>query len=50
MKFNQKLKRVEIPNDTIEKYLYVFKEIFNKTQNSGHYSMMMKEELLNLRI
>lgn len=35
---------IEMPDDTIEKYLHVFKEIFNKTQNSGHYSMMMKEE------
>jgi len=36
---------IEIPDDTIEKYLKVFKEIFSETQNLGHYSMMMKEDL-----
>lgn len=34
---------IEVPDDTIEKYLDVFKGIFEKTRNIGHYSMMMKE-------
>ena len=34
---------IEMPDDTIEKYLCVFKGIFDKTQNIGHYLMMMKD-------
>ena len=34
---------IEIPDDTIEIYLSVFKGIFNGTKNIGHY-MMMKDE------
>jgi len=34
---------IEIPNETIEKYLKVFKEIFTQTDNKGHYNMMMQE-------
>lgn len=33
---------IESPNDTIESYLKVFKEIFVHTQNIGHYNMMMQ--------
>lgn len=36
---------IEIPDDTIVNYLRVFKRIFEKTQNLGHYLMMMKEEV-----
>lgn len=32
---------VEVPNDTIEVYLDVFKDIFEYTDNIGHYNMMM---------
>ncbi len=32
---------VEAPNETITKYLDVFKNIFAYTQNTGHYNMMM---------
>jgi wobble nucleotide-excising tRNase len=32
---------VEVPDNTIEKYLNVFKEIFIHTNNSGHYDLMM---------
>jgi wobble nucleotide-excising tRNase len=35
---------IEIPDDTIEIYLSVFKGIFNGTKNIGHYMMMMKDE------
>ena len=34
---------IEIPNEIIEKYLKVFKEIFVQTDNKGHYNMMMQE-------
>lgn len=33
---------IEAPDDTIETYLKVFKEIFIHTQNIGHYNMMMQ--------
>ena len=33
---------VETPDNTIEKYLTVFKEIFAHTDNIGHYNMMME--------
>ena len=33
---------IEAPDDTIEKYLKVFKEIFEYTHNKGHYRMMME--------
>lgn len=32
---------IEAPDDTIDKYLKVFKEIFEYTHNKGHYRMMM---------
>ena len=32
---------IEVQDDTIEKYLTVFKDIFKKTDNLGHYNMMM---------
>jgi len=32
---------IEVQDDTIEKYLTVFKDIFKKTGNLGHYNMMM---------
>ena len=35
---------VENPHLTIEKYLEVFKNIFNYTENIGHYEMMMSDE------
>jgi wobble nucleotide-excising tRNase len=35
---------IEIQEGTIEKYLQVFKDIFKKTGNLGHYNMMMKIE------
>lgn len=34
---------IEMPDDIIEKYLEVFKGVFEKTNNFGHYQMMMKE-------
>jgi len=34
---------IEVPNEMIEKYLKVFKNIFIQTSNEGHYCMMMKE-------
>ena len=33
---------IEIQDNTIDKYLEVFKQIFIKTDHSGHYNMMMK--------
>lgn len=33
---------IEMPNDTIEKYLSVFQKIFEYTENIGHYNMMME--------
>jgi wobble nucleotide-excising tRNase len=35
---------VEIQDNTIDKYLEVFKQIFIKTDHSGHYNMMMQIE------
>lgn len=32
---------IEAPDDTIHKYLKVFKDIFYYTENRGHYNMMM---------
>jgi wobble nucleotide-excising tRNase len=32
---------IEVQDNTMEKYLVVFKDIFNKTDNLGHYNMMM---------
>jgi len=32
---------VEAPDDTIVKYIEVFKNIFYHTENKGHYLMMM---------
>ena len=36
---------IEVQDDTIEKYLIVFKDIFKKTDNIGHYNMMMGVEI-----
>jgi len=36
---------IEAPDGTITKYLEVFKNIFNHTENIGHYNMMMGVEL-----
>lgn len=33
---------IESPDGTITKYLKVFKEIFQHTENAGHYNMMME--------
>ncbi len=38
---------IEAPDSTITKYLDVFKNIFNHTENIGHYNMMMGVELEN---
>jgi len=38
---------IEAPDGTITKYLAVFKNIFNHTENIGHYNMMMGVELEN---
>jgi wobble nucleotide-excising tRNase len=38
---------VEAPDDTITKYLEVFKNIFKYTENIGHYNMMMGIETDN---
>jgi len=35
---------IEIQDNTIDKYLEVFKQIFIKTDHAGHYNMMMKIE------
>lgn len=35
---------IEAPDGTITKYLDVFKNIFNHTENIGHYNMMMELE------
>ena len=35
---------IEVQDDTIEKYLSVFKGVFEKTDNLGHYNMMMRVE------
>lgn len=35
---------IEAPDGTITKYLDVFKNIFNHTENIGHYNMMMEIE------
>lgn len=35
---------IEAPDGTITKYLEVFKNIFNHTENIGHYNMMMEIE------
>ena len=35
---------IEIQDNTIDKYLEVFKQIFIKTDHSGHYNMMMQIE------
>lgn len=35
---------IEAPDDTITKYLEVFKNIFIHTENKGHYNMMMEIE------
>lgn len=35
---------IEIQEETIEKYLEVFKDVFEKTDNLEHYNMMMKVE------
>src|SRR5690554_5467463 len=35
---------IELPDNTIENYLNVFKNIFKHTNNTGHYNMMMKIE------
>lgn len=32
---------IEVQDDTVEKYLSVFRDIFKKTDNLGHYNMMM---------
>ncbi len=32
---------IEVQDETIEKYLAVFKDVFKKTDNLGHYNMMM---------
>jgi len=34
---------IETPDGTIEKYLTVFRKIFIKSDNEGHYNMMMQE-------
>lgn len=38
---------IEAPDGTITKYLEVFKNIFNHTENIGHYNMMMGLEFEN---
>jgi len=35
---------IEVQDDTIDRYLTVFKAIFEKTDNLGHYNMMMAIE------
>lgn len=35
---------IEVQDDTIDRYLTVFKAIFEKTDNLGHYKMMMAIE------
>jgi wobble nucleotide-excising tRNase len=35
---------IEVQDNTMEKYLLVFKDIFIKTKNLGHYNMMMGVE------
>jgi wobble nucleotide-excising tRNase len=38
---------VEHHDSIAEKYFDVFKKIFNQMSHSGHYRMMMEEEVLN---
>ncbi len=35
---------IEVPDDTIERYFEVFRQIFINTQHIGHYNMMMRVE------